>query len=102
MAGLSSDAAPRKRRRPVASQKPKQIAAARAPAAAALRSKTGSRRPFGKPFASATWLPRKPLTEVEYRAALAQAGFDEVEIHETHRVHEHAGAAIIRAHKAAA
>ena len=39
------------------------------------------------------------LTEDEFRAALAAAGFDEIEIRETHRVHEHAGAAIIRARK---
>ena len=38
------------------------------------------------------------LTEAEFRAALVGAGFEEIEIHETHRVHEHAGAAIIRAH----
>ena len=39
------------------------------------------------------------LTEPEFRAALAEAGLGEVEIRETHRVHEHAGAAIIRARK---
>jgi ubiquinone/menaquinone biosynthesis C-methylase UbiE len=39
------------------------------------------------------------LTEPEYRTALAAAGFEQVEIRETHRVHEHAGAAIIRARK---
>jgi ubiquinone/menaquinone biosynthesis C-methylase UbiE len=39
------------------------------------------------------------LTETEFRTALAQAGLEAVEIHETHRVHEHAGAAIIRARK---
>ena len=39
------------------------------------------------------------LTEAEFREALAQAGFQRVEIHETHRVHEHAAAAIIRARK---
>jgi arsenite methyltransferase len=39
------------------------------------------------------------LTETEFRAALAAAGFDEIEIRETHRVHEHAAAAIIRARK---
>jgi ubiquinone/menaquinone biosynthesis C-methylase UbiE len=38
-------------------------------------------------------------TETEFRAALAAAGFDEIEIRETHRVHEHAAAAIIRARK---
>jgi SAM-dependent methyltransferase len=37
------------------------------------------------------------LTETEFREALAAAGLGEVEIRETHRVHEHAAAAIIRA-----
>jgi hypothetical protein len=36
-----------------------------------------------------------PLTEAEFRQALTAAGFED----ETHRVHEHPGAAIIRAHK---
>ncbi|MGH2873215.1 MAG: arsenite methyltransferase, partial [Solirubrobacteraceae bacterium] len=39
------------------------------------------------------------LTETEFRAALAAAGLIEIEIRETHRVHAHAGAAIIRARK---
>ena len=39
------------------------------------------------------------LTETEFRTALADAGLEEVEIHETHRVHEHAAAAVIRARK---
>jgi arsenite methyltransferase len=39
------------------------------------------------------------LTEAEFRAALADGGLDDVEIRETHRVHEHAAAAIIRARK---
>jgi ubiquinone/menaquinone biosynthesis C-methylase UbiE len=39
------------------------------------------------------------LTRVEFAIALHNAGLDEVEITETHRVHEHAGAAIIRARK---
>jgi arsenite methyltransferase len=39
------------------------------------------------------------LTEVEFRAALADAGLTDVEIRPTHRVHEHAGSAIIRACK---
>jgi arsenite methyltransferase len=39
------------------------------------------------------------LTETEFRHALESAGFGEVEITETHRVHEHAGSAIIRARK---
>jgi arsenite methyltransferase len=41
------------------------------------------------------------LTEDEFRSALASAGFGEIEITETHRVHERAGAAIIRARKLA-
>ena len=41
------------------------------------------------------------LTEVEFRAVLAAAGLGEIEIRETHRVHEHAAAAIIRAQKPA-
>jgi arsenite methyltransferase len=39
------------------------------------------------------------LTETEFRTALESAGFGEVEITETHRVHEYAGSAIIRARK---
>jgi arsenite methyltransferase len=39
------------------------------------------------------------LTETEFRSALERAGFGEIEITETHRVHEHAGSAIIRARK---
>jgi hypothetical protein len=39
------------------------------------------------------------LTEIELRAALESAGFGEIEITETHRVHEHAASAIIRARK---
>jgi len=39
------------------------------------------------------------LTETEFRAALDAAGLTGVEIRETHRVHEHAAAAIIRASK---
>ena len=41
------------------------------------------------------------LTEIEFRSALETAGFGEVEITETHRVHEHARSAIIRARKLA-
>jgi hypothetical protein len=37
------------------------------------------------------------LTEPEFRATLEAAGFEEIEITEAHRVHSHAGAAIIRA-----
>jgi arsenite methyltransferase len=39
------------------------------------------------------------LTEAEFRAALTEAGLDDIEISETHRVHEKASAAIIRARK---
>ena len=39
------------------------------------------------------------LTEAEFRDALSLAGFDQIEVHETHRVHEHAGSAIIRARR---
>ena len=41
------------------------------------------------------------LTETEFRAALTAACLGEIEIQETHRVHEHAAAAIIRARKPA-
>lgn len=37
------------------------------------------------------------LTDAELRAALGAAGFDELEVRPTHRVHTHARAAIIRA-----
>ena len=39
------------------------------------------------------------LTDAEFRAALADAGLIDVEITQTHRVHEHAGSAIVRARK---
>ena len=39
------------------------------------------------------------LTEAEFRDALAEAGLVDVEIRPTHRVHEHAGSAIVRAIK---
>jgi arsenite methyltransferase len=42
------------------------------------------------------------LTEAELRTALRAAGFEQIEIQETHRVHEHAAAAIIRARLPAA
>ena len=41
------------------------------------------------------------LSEDDFRTILTAAGFDEIEIRPTHRVHEHASAAIIRAHKPA-
>jgi arsenite methyltransferase len=39
------------------------------------------------------------LTEAEFRAALHAAGLTDVEIHETHRVHDQAASAIVRARK---
>jgi ubiquinone/menaquinone biosynthesis C-methylase UbiE len=39
------------------------------------------------------------LTEDEFRRELAAAGFEEIEIQETHRVHDHAASAIIRARR---
>ena len=39
------------------------------------------------------------LTRTEFEQALADAGLEDIEINETHRVHEHAGSAIIRARK---
>jgi SAM-dependent methyltransferase len=42
------------------------------------------------------------LTRDEFEEALTNAGFSEIEIDETHRVHSHAGSAIIRARKPAA
>ena len=41
------------------------------------------------------------LTRREFEAQLEAAGFEDVEIVETHRVHEHAGSAIVRARKPA-
>jgi arsenite methyltransferase len=41
------------------------------------------------------------LTEAEFREGLAAAGFTEIDIRETHRVHEFASSAIIRARKPA-
>jgi arsenite methyltransferase len=39
------------------------------------------------------------LTAAEFERELAVAGFEEIEVVETHRVHEHAGSAIVRARK---
>jgi arsenite methyltransferase len=39
------------------------------------------------------------LTRAEFEDALAAAGFEQIEIQETHRVHEHASSAIVRAHR---
>jgi arsenite methyltransferase len=41
------------------------------------------------------------LTRDEFERALLDAGLEDVEIRETHRVHEHAGSAIVRARKPA-
>jgi SAM-dependent methyltransferase len=41
------------------------------------------------------------LTREQFTQTLSAAGMTNIEIHETHRVHEHAGAAIIRATKPA-
>ena len=40
------------------------------------------------------------LTEAQFRSVLSRAGFDAIEIRETHRVHAYAAAAIVRARKA--
>ena len=39
------------------------------------------------------------LTRIEFEQTLADAGLTEIEINETHRVHEHASSAIVRARK---
>jgi arsenite methyltransferase len=39
------------------------------------------------------------LTRPEFEQALADAGLSDIQLHETHRVHEHAASAIIRARK---
>jgi hypothetical protein len=39
------------------------------------------------------------LTHDEYTEYLAAAGLTDIEITETHRVHQHAGSAIVRARK---
>jgi hypothetical protein len=39
------------------------------------------------------------LTETEFRTALERAGLGEIEITVTHRVHQHAAWAVIRARK---
>jgi hypothetical protein len=43
---------------------------------------------------------RFAVSDAEFERALADAGMVELEIRETHRVHEHASSAIIRARKA--
>jgi hypothetical protein len=42
------------------------------------------------------------LTEADFTSVLRDAGFDDIEVRTTHRVHEHAAAAIIRARKPSA
>jgi arsenite methyltransferase len=39
------------------------------------------------------------LTRAEFEQTLSEAGLSDVEVRETHRVHEHASSAIIRARK---
>jgi arsenite methyltransferase len=39
------------------------------------------------------------LTRTEFEDALAAAGLTDIEVNETHRVHEHATSAIVRARK---
>ena len=39
------------------------------------------------------------LTELEFRQELAAAGFGKIEIQETHRVHDHAASAVVRAQR---
>jgi arsenite methyltransferase len=39
------------------------------------------------------------LTADGFAAALREAGFEDIEIRETHRVHEHAASAIVRARR---
>jgi arsenite methyltransferase len=41
------------------------------------------------------------LTRKEYERLLAAAGLSDIQVEETHRVHPHAGSAIIRARKPA-
>jgi arsenite methyltransferase len=41
------------------------------------------------------------LTRAEFEAVLAGAGFTDIDVRETHRVHAHAGSAVIRARKPA-
>jgi hypothetical protein len=50
---------------------------------------------FGQPYSRQAGA----LTRIEFATALDNAGLAGVEITETHRVHEHAAAAIIRARK---
>lgn len=52
-------------------------------------------------LAASTGCVAGALTEDEFRAGLAAAGFVDIEIRATHRVHEHAASALIRARKPA-
>jgi arsenite methyltransferase len=52
-------------------------------------------------MASYTGCVAGALTEEEFRTGLTAAGFTDIDIRETHRVHEHATSAIIRARKPA-
>ena len=75
-----------------------------APAAASPSATSSPTRAWTRPPA-ATWQQwtgciAGALTGAEYARQLAAAGFEAVEIEETHRVHEHAASAIIRAIKA--
>jgi SAM-dependent methyltransferase len=59
----------------------------------------GMDEPAGADMAAWTGCIAGALTESEFRQALAAAGLEDIEIRETHRVHAHAAAAIIRARK---
>jgi arsenite methyltransferase len=39
------------------------------------------------------------LTPAQFERILAEAGLEDIEVSETHRVHEHAGSAVVRARK---
>lgn len=53
----------------------------------------------GKAIAEWTGCIAGALTREEFESALTDSGLGEIEIQETHRVHEHAAAAIVRARK---
>ena len=80
---------------------------ARAQAGRAPRRRGRRRRPRHGPRRPAATSPQYvgciagALTRDEYIGHLADAGLSEIEITETHRVHEHAASAIIRARKPA-
>ncbi len=60
---------------------------------------TGMDEATGADIAEWTGCIAGALTREEFESALAGAGLGEVEIRETHRVHDHAAAAIVRARK---